>query len=280
MRPLAILLLAFAGVAAAEIAVPPVARVTDLTGTLGAEQIAGLDARLQAFEARKGSQIAVLLLPTTAPETIEQYALRVAEAWKLGRSGVDDGVLLLVAKDDRALRLEVGYGLEGAVPDAIAKRIVAETITPYFQAGDIHGGIAAGVEQLIKVVDGEPLPAPEAGTAALAGEGGRGLLGLGFLVLMVSRGVGRWVGKLPAAAGAGGVFGVITFGALGVAGVAVFAAALLAFLSLALQIGGGSRGWSSRGNFGGGGFRGGGGFGGGFRGGGGGFGGGGASGRW
>src|SRR6185503_4991960 len=98
--------------------------------------------------------------PTTQPEEIEQYSIRVVEAWKPGRKGVDDGVLLLVAKDDRRMRIEVGYGLEGAIPDAIAKRIIEETVKPYFRNGDFHGGIAAGVEQILKVIQGEALPAP------------------------------------------------------------------------------------------------------------------------
>jgi len=128
-RLLPALLLA-ATLALAEVPVPALeARVTDLTGTLTAQQRGALEESLRAFEALKGAQLAVLLVPTTAPETIEQYAIRVAEAWKLGRQGVDDGLLLLVAKDDRRMRIEVGYGLEGAVPDAIAKRVIAETIT-------------------------------------------------------------------------------------------------------------------------------------------------------
>ncbi|HET6492660.1 MAG TPA: TPM domain-containing protein, partial [Burkholderiales bacterium] len=116
----------------AEVAIPPLtARVTDLTGTLSAAQRTALEERLAAFEAKKGSQVAVLLVPTTQPETIEQYAIRVAEQWKLGRKGVDDGVLLLVAMQDRTVRIEVGYGLEGALPDATAKRIVEEYIVPH-----------------------------------------------------------------------------------------------------------------------------------------------------
>ncbi len=117
---------------------PRAARVTDLTNTLPADTRAALDRKLAAFEARKGSQIAVLLVATTAPESIEQYSLRVAEAWKLGRAGVDDGVLLLVAVQDRRARLEVGYGLEGAVPDALARRIIAEQLAPRFVAGDLR----------------------------------------------------------------------------------------------------------------------------------------------
>ncbi len=130
--------------ALADVAVPPLkARVTDLTGTLSAQQQTALEQTLAAFEARKGSQIAVLIVPTTQPETVEQYALRVEETWKLGRKGVDDGALLVVAKDDRKLRIEVGYGLEGVLPDAIAKRIIAEDITPRFKQGDFYGGISA-----------------------------------------------------------------------------------------------------------------------------------------
>lgn len=145
----------------AQIAVPLLAeRVTDETATLSAEQKAALEQTLQAFEARKGSQLAVLIVLTTAPETIEQYALRVAEQWKLGRKKVDDGAVLVVAKTDRALRIEVGYGLEGALNDATSKRIISEIITPRFKQGDFYGGIAAGVAQIIRVIDGEPLPVP------------------------------------------------------------------------------------------------------------------------
>ena len=120
-----------------------------------------IETRLADLEAKKGSQIAVLMVPTTQPEEIEQYGIRVAEHWKLGRKGVDDGAILLVAKDDRRVRIEVGYGLEGALPDAIANRIIDETITPHFKLGDYDGGVEAGVEQMISVVNGEPLPAPD-----------------------------------------------------------------------------------------------------------------------
>ncbi len=134
---LAALLLLTAAAVGAEVAVPRLEhRVTDLTATLGAAVAADLEQRLAAFEARKGSQVAVLMVATTAPETIEQYALRVAEQWKLGRAGIDDGALLVIAKDDRALRIEVGYGLEGALNDATAKRIVSDIIVPYFKRGD------------------------------------------------------------------------------------------------------------------------------------------------
>ncbi|MEW5710489.1 MAG: YgcG family protein, partial [Pseudomonadota bacterium] len=139
------------------------ARVTDLTGTLSAGERRALEQRLEAFEKEKGSQIAVLIVPTVRPETIEQYAIRVAERWKLGREGIDDGVLVLVAKEDRELRIEVGYGLEGALPDAIAKRIIDEVVVPRFRQGDFYGGLSAGVERIIAVIQGEPLPPPREG---------------------------------------------------------------------------------------------------------------------
>ncbi|MGP9810423.1 TPM domain-containing protein [Rhodopseudomonas sp. NSM] len=153
---------AFATIAQAQLAVPPLTgRVVDQTGTLDSDAIARLDQKLKAFEARKGSQIAVLIVPTTQPEAIEPFSIRVAEAWKIGRKKVDDGAILLVAKNDRKLRIEVGYGLEGALPDVTAKRIIDEIITPRFRTGDFAGGIEAGVDRMISVIDGEKLPAPE-----------------------------------------------------------------------------------------------------------------------
>src|SRR5450755_872806 len=155
------LLLCWAFAAFADVAVPPlVGRVVDQTGTLSSDEIASLNQTLRNFEARKGSQVAVLIVPTTAPETIEQYSLRVAETWKIGRKKIDDGALLVVAKDDRRLRIEVGYGLEGALTDVTSKRIIDEIITPSFRSGNFAAGISAGVDRIIRVVDGEPLPAP------------------------------------------------------------------------------------------------------------------------
>src|SRR5688572_27948608 len=115
---------------------------------------------LQEFEARKGTQIAVLMVASTKPEPIEQYALRVGEQWKIGRKKVDDGAILVVAKDDRALRIEIGYGLEGVLNDATASRIIREVIVPRFREGDFYGGINAGLDRMMRVIDGEPLPAP------------------------------------------------------------------------------------------------------------------------
>ena len=129
-------------IANAEVVIPPLkSRVTDLTHTLSTQESNQLEQQLAQFEASKGSQVALLIVPTTQPETIEQYAIRVVDAWKLGRKGIDDGVLLLVAKNDRALRIEVGYGLEGILPDALAKRIIEETIVPAFRQGNFFGGL-------------------------------------------------------------------------------------------------------------------------------------------
>jgi len=146
----------------ADVAVPPlVGRVVDTTGTLSASDVAAQSQRLLDFQKRKGSQIAVLIVPTTAPETIEQYSLRAAETWKIGRKKIDDGALLVIAKNDHRLRIEVGYGLEGALTDVTARRIIDEVIVPRFKAGDFTGGIAAGLTRMIGVVDGERLPAPK-----------------------------------------------------------------------------------------------------------------------
>jgi uncharacterized protein len=156
------LLVCWAFAAAADVAVPPLSgRVVDQTGTLSASDISSLTQTLKDLETRKGSQVAVLIVPTTAPETIEQYSIRVAEAWKIGRKKIDDGALLVVAKDDRHLRIEVGYGLEGALTDVTSKRIIDEIIVPKFRSGDFAGGISAGVERIIAVINGEKLPAPE-----------------------------------------------------------------------------------------------------------------------
>src|SRR6267142_1004265 len=156
------LLLGWVFPALADVAVPPlVGRVVDQTGTLSTNDVSALNQTIRAFEARKGSQVAVLIVPTTAPETIEQYSIRVAEAWKIGRKKIDDGALLVVAKNDRHLRIEVGYGLEGSLTDATTKRIIDEDITPKFKAGDFAGGITAGVNRMIRIIDGEQLPAPE-----------------------------------------------------------------------------------------------------------------------
>lgn len=260
----------------ADVPVPPLTqRVTDLTGTLTPDQRAGLESRLAALEAEKGSQIAILLVPTTQPETIEQYSIRVVETWKLGRKGVDDGVLVLLARQDRAVRIEVGRGLEGVIPDAVANGIVEDVMIPFFRQGDFYGGLSAGLDRIAGLIRGEPLPAPErdwkqnpdTGTGFILSVFG-GLFGGRILRLMF----GAFLGGLIAAAGAGAVAMLSGLPAL-------FALFVGAFVFIAVAGGGGRRG--PGGWYGGsGGFGGGRGDGGGFSGGGGGFAGGGASGRW
>ena len=273
----ALLVLAAPFAAQAEVAVPELKqRVTDLTGTLAPDTVSRLENTLAQFEAAKGSQIAVLMLPTTKPEEIEQFGIRVAEQWKIGRKGVDDGAILIVAKDDRAVRIEVGYGLEGVIPDAIAKRIIEEDIVPRFRQDDFSGGVEAGVSRMMRLIEGEPLPPPRASAAIEAG-------GMDQLVIFLFAGIiggkilgailGKGLGASVAAVGTGAlvwmVSSVFFFG--------IIAVIFVLIMSLAGGRGGGH--WGS-GGFGGGSWGGGGLGGGGWSGGGGGFGGGGASGRW
>lgn len=257
-----------------------VRRVIDQTGTLSPAQQNALESALAALESEKGAQVAVLIVPTTQPEAIEQFGLRVAETWKLGRKGVDDGVLLLVAKDDRTLRIEVGYGLEGALPDAVCKQIVDDFIVPRFRAGDFHGGIETGVGLIARRVRGEPLPAPASPRRApVTEEKLKGLFIFWIVVFGIATAVfGKKWGPVLAACGVGVVGAVLLALFLGV----IAALAALVFGLLVANSDSGRGGWSSGGR-GGGWHGGGGGFGGGgggFSGGGGGFGGGGASGRW
>ena len=276
-------LLACAAAAVAAVAVPPVARVTDLTGTLSPEQVQALTAKLAALETAKGSQIAVLMVPTTDGEDIADYGIRVADVWKLGRKGVDDGLILIIAKDDRRDRFEVGRGLEGVVPDILTNRIRDEYLRPSFRAGDFYGGIDRALDRVIGLVSGEPLPAPPAVHNA---RHGRSLDGI-FPILLVIGLIGgpllrNVLGRPLGSIATGGIAGFIVYLLLGVLGFAVVAA--LAGFAFTLLGGLGGAGWSSgRGGFGGGGFGGGGfggGGGGGFSGGGGGFSGGGSSGSW
>jgi len=267
--------------------IPPLkSRVTDLTNTLNEQQRAALEQTLAEFEARKGAQIAVLMVPTTQPETIEQYAVRVQEAWQLGRKGVDDGVVLVVAKNDRKLHFEVGYGLEGILPDAIAKRIIENDVVPRFKEGDFYGGIRAGVDRIMRIVEGEKLPPPIAHTHPKAEGFDPGWIIPLFILVLIGGGIlralfGRFLGS--------GIIGTLA----GVAGWAILGSLIAALgigfivfvfgLAGGASLGGGRRGWGgggwSSGGFGGGSWGGGGG-GGGFSGGGGSSGGGGASGSW
>ncbi|MFN4148221.1 MAG: TPM domain-containing protein [Rhodocyclaceae bacterium] len=261
----------FALAAEGLVPIPPLAaRVTDLTGTLVADQRATLESRLAELEREKGAQIAVLLLATTRPETIEQFGIRLAEAWKIGRKGIDDGVIVIVAKEDRAVRIEVGYGLEGAIPDAVAKRIIEDEIVPRFRAGDFYGGLSGAVETLARIIGGEALPSPAGERAGGILPDGEGTVFLLFIMALLARFIRALFGLVGALAVAGfaGVLAWLVFGSLPTA---VVVAVFVLFMSFAR---GGRSGWSSGGGFGG--ASGGGGFGGG----GGGFGGGGASGRW
>jgi uncharacterized protein len=284
--PALLLLLLAAWAVHADVPVPPLsARVTDLTGTLSGAAVTRIEAKLAALEAKKGSQLAVLIVPTTQPEEIEQFGVRVGDAWKLGRKGVDDGAILIVAKNDRRAHIEVGTGLEGAIPDAIANRIIDESVTPHFKTGDFDGGVEAGIDRMISVVNGEPLPEPDRKwehTGNLPH-----LLPLLLVAVFVGSRVllalfGRLFGSVAIGGLAGGIAWLLShFIAIGLG------AGVLAFLfSLVL---GSTRGWSTGAGGWGGGFGGGlgGGFGGGFgggsggfSGGGGGFSGGGASGSW
>jgi len=258
----------------AQVPVPPLTgHVIDQTATLSPEQKASLEQTLTAFEARKGSQLAVLMVASTAPEEVEQFALRVAEQWKLGRKKIDDGAILVIAKNDRALRIEVGYGLEGALNDATSKRIISETILPRFKSQDFYGGITAGVAQMIGVVDGEPLPATSQ-KQTTRGADLQQYAPVLFIVALALGGVLRAkIGKVPGALVTGGAVGVLAWVIVGALSMAVIAGVIALFVTLT----GAGMGRHGLGGYLGGGGRGG---GGGFRGGGGGFGGGGASGRW
>ncbi|MPV70472.1 TPM domain-containing protein [Burkholderia sp. BE17] len=261
--------------AVAQVPVPPLTgHVIDQTGTLSVQQKAALEQTLTAFEARKGSQLAVLMVDSTTPEAIEPFGMRVAEQWKLGRKKVDDGAILVVAKNDRALRIEVGYGLEGALNDLTSKRIISETIVPRFESQDFYGGIVAGVDQIIRVVDGEPLPEPRKRASTGAVDVRQYVPILLFLALVVGRVLRAALGKVAGALVTGGAVAVIAWFVAGALSLALAAGVIAVFVTL-LGVGmgrhglGGYHGGTGRGSGSGG-----------FRGGGGGFGGGGASGRW
>jgi uncharacterized protein len=265
-------------------AIPPLsARVTDTTGTLQADVRARLEAKLQAFEQAQGTQIVVLMVPTTAPEDIVDYTQRVGDAWKLGRKEVGDGLLLVVAKGDRTLRIASAKALEGAVPDLAARRIIEEAITPRFRQGDFAGGIEAGLEQLMRLIRGEGLPVPQRAQASSDRPDWTSLLVFLFVAVPIAaRVLSAMLGRKLGALLTGGAIGALAFvlgaGALLAALAALIGSVFALASSLAPRRGvswGGAPGWGGgrgSGSWGGGG---------GFRSGGGGdFGGGGASGRW
>ncbi|MGB3268408.1 MAG: TPM domain-containing protein [Rhodanobacter sp.] len=285
LPPVLALLLCLPAVLHAATAIPKLARhATDLTGTLSAAQVDELDARLVALEKAKGAQLVVLMIDSTGEQSIEEYSLAVAEANRIGRKGTDDGVLLLVAKNDRRVRIEVGYGLEGAIPDAANARIIREYIAPKFRTGDYFGGIQDAVGALTQLIDGEPLPPPvEGAPREHRGLGLQGALMIALFAAVFLRGVlGRAHALVRVPLGGaliGGLLWLLVSLGAGVLGAVVGGVVLLLPSGGGRSIGGG--GWGGFGGFGGGGFGGGGfGGGGGFSGGGGSFGGGGASGSW
>jgi uncharacterized protein len=230
--------------ARAQVAVPPAsARVTDLTGTLSGQAVNRLESKLADFEESKGSQIVVLIVPTTEPEDIEQYGIRVFDAWKLGRKGVDDGAILLVAKNDHRVRIEVGRGLEGALTDVTVGHIIADTITPHFKLGDYDGGIEAGIDQTLAVVSGEPLPEPDKKWESRGGLSNA--LPLLLLVAVVASGIlrsvfGRLLGSLLTGGVVGGTAWVLSHVLLVGVGAGVVGC-------LFATLWGSSRGWSAGG---------------------------------
>ena len=272
------LLICWAFAAGAEVAVPPLSgRVVDQTGTLSSGDISSLTQTLKNLEARKGSQLAVLIVPTTEPETIEQYSIRVAEAWKIGRKKIDDGALLVVAKNDRKLRIEVGYGLEGALNDVTARRIIDEVITPRFRNGDFAGGISAGVDRMIRVIDGGPLPAPARAQTSTSSGNFDAFNPFVLFAIFIGGAILRTVlGRLIGSIAAGGMVGALAWFIAGSLAASIIAG-LIAFIftmfgNSLMSSGTGSSYSGSSGSSGG--------FSGGFSGGGGSFGGGGASGSW
>ncbi|MDP1687582.1 YgcG family protein [Hydrogenophaga sp.] len=296
---LALGLWSFVAVASAQGLVPVPAlsaRVIDQTATLDAASLAALEAKLAAFEQSNGSQVVVLMVPSTAPEDIADFTQRVGDAWKIGRADVGDGALFVIAKDDRRLRIATAKALEGAIPDLMARRILDSAVTPAFRRGDYAGGINAGVDQILARIRGEELPLPDASAAQRAAgssdfEWMDALIFLVFAVPMLSgllRGMfGNKLGTVLTGVGAGGLAWVLTavvWVAIGAGLLGILAALFMQFLPAA-SMGGSGRGgrgggWGGGGGFGGGGFGGGRGGGGFSSGGGGNFGGGGASGGW
>jgi len=287
------LFICFAFTAWADVAIPQLTgRVVDQTGTLSESDKAALTQKLRDLETRKGSQIAVLIVPTTEPETIEQFSIRVAEAWKIGRKKIDDGALMVVAKNDHHLRIEVGYGLEGSLTDVTTHRIIDEDITPKFKAGDFAGGISAGIDKMIKVIDGEPLPAREPphwqDTGAMDASDLLNPVVL-FGLFIVGAFLRTLLGRLVGAAATGGVAALAAWFIAGSVGAALLLGVVAFFVTMIagsfMQAGPPGRyggGWPG-GGYSGGGWSGGGGSrdsDSGFSGGGGSFGGGGASGSW
>ncbi len=280
--------------------VPPLrARVNDLAGMLSPEAAQALEQRLADFEQETGHQIAVLTIPSLEGDAIEDFGIRVAEAWKIGKKGFDNGAILLIVQKERKLRIEVGYGLEGVLPDAVASRIIREVIVPRFRDGDFSGGIVAGVNAVMQVTKGEPLPESARTVNRSRSSQGGSLVNVLMITAMLALFIGmtqrRLFGGIFGGSAAGLVAALGSSAGIGLGlGLALAVGAILGAVGSSLGPGSSANQWtgSSRyrrggwgggifpGGFGGGGFGGGGFGGGGFGGGGGGFGGGGASGSW
>jgi uncharacterized protein len=266
------------------------AHVMDGTGTLNAAQRDALEAKLTAFEQSRGAQVVILMVPSTQPEDIAAYAQRVGDSWKIGRKGVGDGLLLVVAKNDRKVRIETTKALEGAIPDLAARQVIDTAITPRFKQGDFAGGLDAAAGQLMALISGENLPAPAQGGSAGKNDGFEWTdlaIFLFFAVPIGGRLAAGILGRKFGSIATGGVVGVLAWiftSSLIVAGLAVLVGTVFALVTSLGALGRGGRssgGWTT-GGFGGGGWGGGSSSGGGgfSSGGGGDFGGGGASGDW
>ena len=294
---LLVLWLSFASQTAWAQGVQPVptltAHVMDSTGTLSAAQRDALEAKLTAFEKARGAQVVMLMVPTTQPEDIAAYAQRVGDSWKIGRKSIGDGLLLVVAKNDRTVRIETTKALEGAIPDLAASQIIENAITPRFKQGDFAGGLDAGADQIIALITGENLPSPQQGTSNTRSPNGGFdwttlAVFLFFAVPIGGRVLSSVLGRKLGSVATGGAVGVLAWlftSSLVIGAIAALAGMVFALISGlgglgGMTRGGRSSGWGGPGGFGGGGFGGGSGGGGFGSGGGGNFGGGGASGKW
>src|SRR5262245_30888634 len=282
--------------------VPPLrGRINDYAGLIPADRARALEERLARFESETGHQIALLTVPSLEGDSLEDFGIRVAEAWKIGKKGFDNGAILLIVRDERKLRIEVGYGLEGVLPDAIASRIIREVIVPRFRENDYPGGIEAGVDAILQVTKGEPIPQTARQVAKAGVSRGSSLLAAltmtAILALFIGMTQRRLIGGACGGAAAGLVATLISASGIGFAlGLALIVGAVLGTIGSTMSVASSANHWAGNsryrrggwgggifpGSFGGGGFGGGGfgGGGGGFSGGGGGFGGGGASGSW
>jgi uncharacterized protein len=218
-------------------------RVTDLTATLSVEHVVALENKLADFEAKKGNQIAVLIVPTTGTKDIGEFATEVADLSQIGRKGIDEGVILILAKDNQYLHLEVGYGLKDIIPDVIAQRIISETITPYLKKGDYAGAIEAGVIQLMKLIEGEALPAKSVNNT----QHERLIICVLFGGLIAGFGLSTTMGRVMAGILAGLASGIVTVIMLNLTLSTALLTSLMVFLIIGVGPPNGHGGWSNDG---------------------------------